>query len=427
MSKSERAHTGPSAIKIAILTGVSLAWNPRAFKEAMTLAHAGYDVVVYGSNSDRSRFEADRALARPHGFRFESVVSISEIDLVNWLRSTWLRLRTRLGRELFRRLGIENHWQLGPLVSEILRKAIASNADYYIAHLEQAAWVAARMSSMGRRVGVDMEDWFSEDLLPEVRRTRPIRLLRDLERDLLRYGAHATCPSQAMCEALVKAYVCFPPAVIYNAFRWSDRSTLDGVLKDKQGRHAPSIHWFSQTIGPSRGLEDLFASLSRVEHMAEVHLRGNPVAGFDSWLAALVPEGWRHRVFVHDLVSNEELLSRISEHDIGFAGEMKYCKNKYLTVSNKMLHYLLAGLAVVASDTAGQKEVAERAQGAVLLYPSGDAPALAAQLNALLESSEKLGRAKAAALRAAEETFCWERQEKVLLETIMRAVGSPAR
>jgi glycosyltransferase involved in cell wall biosynthesis len=230
-----------------------------------------------------------------------------------------------------------------------------------------------------------------------------------------------------MSEALASTYGCPPPAVIYNAFPWADRDSIDGRMKDRSIRQVPSIHWYSQMIGRGRGLEDLLAALPHVKHEVEIHLRGMPVLGFDDWLSARVPQKWRHRVFVHSLVPNDELLSRISEHDIGFAGEMKFSMSRNLTVTNKILHYLLAGLAVVASDTVGQQEVASRAHGAVLLYPSGDAPALAAQINRLLASPELLERTKACALLAARETFCWEQQEKTLLGSAVRAVGEPAR
>ena len=100
-------------------------------------------------------------------------------------------------------------------------------------------------------------------------------------------------------------------------------------------------------------------------------------------------------------------------------------RNKDLTISNKILHYLLGGLAVVASDTAGQKEVAEQAPGAVLLYAAENVRALADVLNAFLGSPERLRQAKAAALQAAKETFCWERQEAVLLEAFERTLRQP--
>ena len=269
-----------------------------------------------------------------------------------------------------------------------------------------------------------MEDWFSEDLLPEARRKRPLHLLRSLEDTLLKRGAYAACPSHAMSAALAQEFGCAPPAVVYNAFSWSDRKVIDGAQKDRRNLRVPSIYWFSQTLGVGRGLEDLFAALPHIEHAAEIHLRGNPGNGFKAWLLERVPQSWQDRIFLHDLVPNQELLSRIAEHDIGFAGEMTYCRNKDLTVSNKILHYLLAGLAVVASDTAGQREVASQAEGAVCLYPPGNAPSLAAAINALLVSPPKLNRAKASSLRAAEHYFCWERQEEVLLATVASALGS---
>ena len=187
---------------------------------------------------------------------------------------------------------------------------------------------------------------------------------------------------------------------------------------------APSIHWYSQTLGQGRGLEDLLASLPHIKHAVEIHLRGQSTNDFQEWLRKRLPEAWRARVFVHDLISNDELLSRIAEHDIGFAGEMKYCRSRDLTVTNKILHYLLAGLAVVASDTVGQCEVAEQACGAVRIYPSGDPQALAEKLNALLASTDELQSAKAAALKAAEQTFCWERQSPVLLQSVNSALAT---
>ena len=286
--------------------------------------------------------------------------------------------------------------------------------------------MGAQLRRSGSSVGIDMEDWYSEDLLPEARKSRPLRLLRDLEKELLTTGAHATCTSRAMSEALAREFGCPQPTVVYNAFPWSDRESMDGLFKDRRDRRVPSIHWFSQTLGHGRGLDDLIAALPLVKHEAEIHLRGKPVSGFENWLAHRVPEAWRGRIMVHGLVPNAELLSRITEHDIGFAGETPLMRNKDLTVSNKILYYLLSGLAVVASETAGQREVAEQAPGGVFLYPSGDAPALAACLNTLLESADVLRQAKAAALDAAERRFCWECQEQALLKSIKRALGSPS-
>ncbi len=409
--------------RVAILTGASLSWNPRALKEAQSLSRAGLNTIVYGASGNREQQRIDEALAKEKGFSFTSVVQSNGDDLRSRSLSTWRRTRTRIGCDLNRYLGIEHAWQLGASVVELAKAAAKDRADYYIAHLEQGAWVGARLRRRGFNVGVDMEDWYSEDLPPRARKARPIRLLRSLERQLLCTGMHATCPSRAMSKSLAREFQCCEPDVVYNAFPWSDRIAIDGRFKDRLDIALPSIHWVSQTIGQDRGLDDLLSALPLLKHKAEIHLRGRVTNGLRAWFYGQIPEGWRQRVVIHDVVSNAELLSRISEHDIGLATEIPVIRNKDLTVSNKMLHYLLAGLAVVATETAGQREVAAQAPGGILLYQSGNASALAALLNRLLASKNMLAVAKRCSLDAAERIFCWEVQEKTLLRSIESALG----
>ena len=411
--------------KIVILTGNSLCHNPRVLKEATALAAAGFDVEILGAWLDAGYKVRDLALLQNVQFCFTPVLDATVQKFVWWHS----RLRVKAAHWWHQRAQRETMWQMGYTVNALARVARQRKADLFIAHSEPALWALAqlqnRKSEIGNRkfqIGVDMEDWFSEDLLPEARKQRPIQLLKSLEQRVLSLASHRTCTSQAMSAALAKEYGCLPPTVIYNSFPWADRQTLDGQFKDRRDRTVPSLHWYSQTLGAGRGLEELFAALPQVKHPLEIHLRGNFNAATEVWLWPLVPESWRKRVFLHPLVGNAELLSRIAEHDIGFAGELRYCKNKEFTVSNKILHYLLGGLAVVASDTAGQREIAAQADGAVQIYPVGDTIAPAQRLNFLLENRVLLAAAKAAALQVAEKTFCWERSASVLVQSVNTAL-----
>jgi glycosyltransferase involved in cell wall biosynthesis len=404
---------------IVILTGNHLCNNPRVIKEGTTLANAGYAVTAFGAWFDSNLKARDLEIQRSLPFSFKPAIDGTE----SAPRRLRLGVSAKMGSIVHRLAHFENRSQLGYAYSA-LRAASRRPANLYIAHSEAAMAVATDLLHDGRLVGIDVEDWFSEDLPLEARKHRPVRLLRNLERKLLTLGGYSACPSRAMSEALAREFGCPLPTVVYNAFPWSDRKSMDGLFKDRTDRRFPSIHWFSQTLGHGRGLDDLIAALPLLKHEAEIHLRGKPVSGFENWLAHRVPEAWRGRIMVHGIVANTELLSRITEHDIGFAGETPTVRSRDLTITNKILYYLLAGLAVLASDTAGQREVATQAPGGVFLYPSGDIRALAARLDALLESADALRQAKSAALGAAERTFCWERQEQALLGSIKRALAS---
>jgi glycosyltransferase involved in cell wall biosynthesis len=414
---------------IAILAGGHLCHNPRVIKEAAALQDAGYQVEVFGGWVDPQLKVRDQELMANLKFKFRPLHDLTEQPALR----LGLRMRGRLAGILHKSTGCENRWQLGYAVSALRKAAGRSQAALLIAHSEPALWAVAQLQKQKAesrkqnfRLGVDMEDWFSEDLPPQARSRRPVKLLHRLERELLCHSAHTSCTSRAMSRGLASEYGCRPPTVIYNAFPWADRQSCDGQTKDRQDLKLPSLHWYSQTLGTDRGLGDLFDALPFVRHEAEIHLRGKPGPGFENWLRSRLPSEWQNRVFIHELVSNEELLSRIAEHDIGFAGEMKHSRSRDLTVTNKILHYLLAGLAVVASDTAGQREVAEQAKGAVRVYPSGNPQALAVELNALLASRQELQSAKAAALAAAEQSFCWERIAPKLLRQIETGLAAEA-
>jgi glycosyltransferase involved in cell wall biosynthesis len=411
--------------RIAILSGNHLCHNPRVIKEASALA-ARHEVTVLGAWLDPTLKERDQALLRGAAFRFLPVIDLTARGFRGSLARLRCRARVKAAQTAFRYFGTQSRSQLGYAAKALCAAALQTPAELYIAHSEAALAAAGMLLEGQRRVGVDMEDWFSEDLPPAQRAARPLRMLRELERSVLRLSAHSTCPSRAMSEALASEYGCRPPLVVYNAFPWADRARLDGRRLDRPDSTTPSIHWVSQTLGPGRGLEDLIAALPMLKHPVQLHLRGAPAQGFENWLGERLPAPWRARVFLHRLVPNDELLSRIAEHDIGFAGEQDYCRSRNLTVTNKILHYLCAGLAVVASATAGQVEVAALAPGAVSLYAPGDCRALADRIDQLSRDPAALARARQAARAAAERALCWETQAAALVSSAEHAIARAA-
>ncbi len=409
--------------KILILIGAHLCTAPRPQKEAETLANAGHNVTVRGFWFDSELVERDRLLMTNKKWRFEPII---DFQPTHHLRSLGIRLQGRLAKERFQRFGTFAPALLGYGAKAMLTAARQARADLTIVHSEAGLWAGNQLLDEGFCVGVDFEDWFSEDLLPEARATRPIAKLKALESRLARDCTYCLTTSHAMAEALAEAYQAPKPTVIYNSFPWAEREQIDHQKRDRQNLNLPSLHWFSQTIGPGRGLETLFQALPHLTIPVEIHLRGNYPESARQWLEPLVPPEWRDRIFIHPTVPNGELLSRIAEHDIGLALEYTDIPSRNLTVTNKLFQYLQAGLAVIATDTAGQREILSQKPAIGQLIPSNNPVALAQALKELACEPEKLTLAKAASVQAAKEQFCWEKQSQCLLLTAELALSNQA-
>jgi hypothetical protein len=125
-------------------------------------------------------------------------------------------------------------------------------------------------------------------------------------------------------------------------------------------------------------------------------------------------------------VPASELPSQIAQHDVGLALEQSSIVNRDLTITNKILQYLNAGLAVAATPTAGQREVLARAPDAGRLIDLGSPAAAAVSLDELIGDRERLAATQRCARAAAGSTYCWEREAPRLVEIVATALARPA-
>jgi hypothetical protein len=216
--------------KILILTASHLCRNPRVVKEANTLGAAGYDVTVM-SVSVQERFERiDLELMRGQPFQ-RQVIDYAAKDISAQTMDFVQRSATWSARLLCRTLKIELAQSLGP-ASALLRFARSHPADLTIAHTEIPIWAAQYLIRDGRRVAVDVEDWYSQDLLFADRQNRPLRLLRDAEDFVLNHAAYASATSDSMADALAESYRCPLPITVRNTFPLQTQSRMDRPASD---------------------------------------------------------------------------------------------------------------------------------------------------------------------------------------------------
>ncbi|MCW5549489.1 MAG: glycosyltransferase family 4 protein [Opitutaceae bacterium] len=400
---------------ILIVSGAALSRNPRVLKEASALADAGHDVTVLTLRNHAAAEDFDRAIMATARFK-RIVVDVAPAPGASPTGVFMRRLRAAVARHVagvFKRESIET---IGP-GGELLAIARKQPADLVIGHTEVGLWVAAQLLAEGRKVAADIEDWHSEDLPPEDRVGRPVRLLRETERRLLKNGAYATTTSAALAQALQEDAGSPRPAVVGNTF------PLQADPRQPPPNDPAVFFWFSQTLGPGRGLEDFLTAWSRTSQPSRVVLLGEDRHGYRETLRASVPRSHGARLSFHDLVPPDMLPGLIARHDIGLALETPLNRNRDLTITNKILQYLNAGLAVVATPTAGQREVLAHGPEAGVLLGS-DPAANARLIDELLSDRARLLARQQAARRLAETRYCWEHDRQVLLDLVNKALPS---
>ncbi|MGC4072652.1 MAG: glycosyltransferase [Nibricoccus sp.] len=398
----------PSRPRILIISSGHPCRNPRPVKEAATLASGGYDVTLLTPDSDPALALLDAQLLKGRHFRHETIRA---------RRSFSQRLLQLIARRAVP-LGLQSIHALGK-PSALLRAARTNHPDLVIVHNEVPHWIGTRLLAAGQRVAADFEDWHSEDLLPDARLHRPLGLLRSTERLLLHKARYVTTTSQALASALHANYGGNVPSVLTNAF-----PLQSAPVRTASSDSLPSFFWFSQTLGPGRGIEAFLTAWKLTSEPSRVVLLGEPTAGYQQKLLAPLPSALRARLTFLPLVAPADLPALIAQHDIGLALEDAAIVNRDLTITNKILQYLNAGLAVVASDTAGQREVLARSPEAGLILPrSIDATEHARLLDHLLADRSALQTRQHAARRLAETHYCWEKESPRLLALVEKALA----
>ena len=395
--------------RLALVTAGHLSTCPRMVKAADALAEAGYEVDLVSTRSTAWAAEADRDVRDRRRDRWKSSVidySRSGRPILygkSGLRRRLARVLAARTREVPFRLATR---AFARVHDELVASALATSADFFYGATTggiAAAFEAAKRA--GRPYALDLEDFFSGEP-PEDSLDR--KLAERVEREILPGAEFLTASSGPIAEAYAAKYG-VSAETIHNVF------PLPGAPPDLElGREGPlRLYWFSQTVGPGRGLEEAIAAAGVSGVDAELHLRGAIAEGYRGMLLKLAGEKAPGlSLTIHPPGPADEMTSLASGFEVGLSLEQPVSVNRPLCLTNKALIYLLAGLALVMTDTPGQRPLRQALGDKALVVAPGGVKALAEGFRRFAADRRHLLDCRRASWQAAATRWHWDHPEE---------------
>ncbi len=406
-----------AAARIVIITTGHLAACPRMVKAADLLHAEGYGVTAIAVRHDGWAREPDDALRASRPWR-SAVVDYSE---ARELRRVWTGARQRAAGAMVRaglhRSAIAAR-SLSRVVPELVALARAESAALYYGGATGTLAVLEQLASAGARVAVDFEDAHGLEPLEHGDRLRA-ELLTGMEARVLRQARFSTAAGAGVAGYYRNRHHA-DPTIINNVFRPHD------VAPSAVPAHEPlRLYWFSQTIGPRRGLELVMAAARRAGCPLHLTIRGHDGEGYVRGLIELAQREAPLLAVTHaSPAAPDDMVAAASSHHVGLSLEDEAIAHRAVCTPNKLFACLAAGLAVVATNTCGQAPILDDVGVGACAITGGDAEAFGARLRHWHEHRASLDAARAAAHAAARRRWHFDHPLEAgrLIELVSSAV-----
>ncbi len=405
--------------KILLISAGQPSLNPRLVKEADTLANAGFEVEVlyaywneWGTRYDQDllagkKWKATRAAGDPKQKPF------------TWFLS---RLISKTARYLLQKTGSYKYFaELAISRSSyfLMRGTRRQKADLYIAHnLGALPAVVKTALRFKKPCGFDAEDFHRQEIRDDTNSFH-FKICSYLEDKYLPVVNYMSASSPLIASRYASLYKTKVTSLL-NVF-----PKTPGLIAITNNKSEPlKLFWFSQTIGPNRGLEDIIDALQLLKgYSFELHLLGEPDRDIKN-VFRMHLKGKQIIIHFHEPIAPDKIIAFASQFDIGLALETETPINRDICLTNKIFSYIQAGLAVIASNTTAQTELLEQYPAIGKLYEKENARSLADALLYYLQNRDDLFETRKAALIIAAEQLNWENESQKFLNIVENVLAS---
>lgn len=406
--------------KILLITSGQPSLNPRLIKEADTLINAGYDVMVLYSYWNDWGHALDKALLESKKWKSLCIGGNPQNKGLTFIFSQLIHKGAKI---IVRKVGLIGHFPELAIARGsffLMREAKKHKADLYIGHNLGALPAIVKAARRHRaKYSFDAEDFHRQEI-DNNDNSCHFKLSKCLEDRYLKDADYFSVSSPQIAKAYQQLYPNLNPVSIRNVFP---------INKDIKQRIINTtrpirLFWFSQTIGISRGLNDIAKALEFLKaYHFELHLLGYIPNEYKQQFIDSELNGMGN-VFFHPPVPPDELIYFASQFDIGLAVERSEPLNRDICLTNKIFTYLLAGLAIVASDTAAQTNFLNENPTVGDIYQKDDLQSLVDLLSNYYLNRNRLFDTCESSLKIGVEQLNWENESQKFKNLVKQTLHS---
>ncbi len=335
---------------IVFVTSSNLATNPRCLKEIQLALRYGIQVKIMACKLNGWSQKNEALLQQSLVGAEIKYVGENKDDKSKWLLSTLmekfdLQLYKLLNNRALRIIAYGYDKRSYLLLNQL------NKTDWkptlVIAHNPAAFYPAYSFAKKRSALyAIDVEDYHPGENQPLIKQ----QLVRQLMQQLLSKVDYSTYASPLIFKKvmqeirLIHAKRSF---VINNLFM-----SREFGFKEASDTKNLKLVWFSQNIDYKRGLEKILQALDCLDISLTLTLIGNAREPF-------ARKELNHRMYIHlvNPLPQPELHKYLSNFDVGLAVEDSHADvNRTLCLTNKIWAYFQAGLFIIATETAAQKE-----------------------------------------------------------------------
>jgi glycosyltransferase involved in cell wall biosynthesis len=383
-------------------------------KEADALCNAGYAVTVLYSSFVPWADKADVDLLASRKWQYKLVGGCSSVNKAIFL---FTRIRYKIAGILCRHgafyFSMAERSQ-ARAYDELLREAKKIKADWYIGHNLGALAVAVNAANFNNaKAGFDFEDYHRGEVGEA--ETAELKRMVHLENKYVPSLKYFSAASEMISIVTKENHPAFTGKVITlnNCFPLSQQPPF----REKKGdENSLQLFWFSQTIGLKRGLEVLLDAL-QILNDPSIHLTlaGRLDGDFSEYIDVNAKNLLRNIHFA-GIIPPEDLPAFSAQFDAGLAIELSTPANRNVCLTNKVFTYLLAGNAILFSETDMQKKF-NAVYRAGEAFSNNDANGLAQKI-IIYKKAQILDNQRRYNYKLAKEELNWEREMEKFLAVI---------